>query len=82
MGGSGNDICLVDNAADVVTEGFATVYASVGYTLSDASEIEFLIGDTGAPGVANQELDVRRCGGEGPPSCRAGPGGTVKDGQA
>ena len=56
VGGGGNDIYLVDNAADVVTEavgeGFDTVYASVGYTLPDASEIEFLIANTGAPGVA------------------------------
>ena len=56
VGVAGNDIYLVDHAGDVATEaageGFDTVYASVGYTLPTASEIEFLIANAGPVGVA------------------------------
>jgi Ca2+-binding RTX toxin-like protein len=56
VGGAGNDVYLVDHVDDrpteAVGEGFDTVYASVGYTLPDASEIEFLIANAGATGLA------------------------------
>lgn len=55
IGLGGNDVYLVDNAGDVVTEtaaeGIDTVFASVGYALPALSEIEFLIANSGA-GVA------------------------------
>src|SRR5256885_16388755 len=50
-GGSGNDICYVDNIGDVVTEaineGTDTVYASVSYALAAGSEVDYLRAKTG-----------------------------------
>jgi Ca2+-binding RTX toxin-like protein len=55
-GGAGNDTYIVDNAADVVNEavgeGADTVFASVNYSLSAGTEIEFLRANAGATGLA------------------------------
>ncbi|AGK56966.1 hypothetical protein HYPDE_26428 [Hyphomicrobium denitrificans 1NES1] len=55
IGHGGNDTYYVDNAADVVTEGYQggsdTVYASVSYTLAAGQEIEFLRGNAGSTGL-------------------------------
>ena len=54
-GGAGNDTYFVDNAGDVVNEavgqGTDTVMASVNYSLTAGSEIEFLRG-TGTSGLS------------------------------
>jgi Ca2+-binding RTX toxin-like protein len=55
-GGFGNDTYTVDDPTDVVVEangqGNDTILASVGYTLVDASRIEFLQAAPGASGLA------------------------------
>ena len=52
-GGAGNDTYFVDNAGDVVNEaagqGTDTVMASVNYSLTAGSEIEFLRANAGRP---------------------------------
>jgi len=55
-GGLGNDSYFVDNTNDVVTEGAGggsdTVFASVNFSLTSGSEIEFLRANAGASGLA------------------------------
>ena len=70
-GGAGNDAYIVDNAGDVVNEavggGTDTILASVNYSLTAGSEIEFLRANTGAPGLSltGNALANRLVGGAG-----------------
>ncbi len=67
-GGEGNDIYVVQSAADTVIEaegqGFDTVYASVSHTLADHVEMLNLAGGDAIDGTGNG-LDNRIIGGSG-----------------
>ncbi|HET7882024.1 MAG TPA: hypothetical protein VFL55_14150, partial [Acetobacteraceae bacterium] len=87
-GGTGNDTYLVDNAADVVTEksgeGTDTVFASVNYTLTAGSEIEFLRANAGATGLALNGNDLANTivGGAGNDTLVGGGGNDTLNGGA
>ena len=79
-GGTGNDTYFVDNAADVVNEtagqGTDTVMASVNYSLTAGSEIEFLRANAGATGLSltGNALVNRLVGGAGNDTLNGGAG--------
>ena len=79
-GGAGNDTYFVDNAADVVNEtvgqGTDTVMASVNYSLTAGSEIEFLRANAGATGLSltGNALVNRLVGGVGNDTLNGGAG--------
>ena len=79
-GGAGNDTYFVDNAADVVNEtvgqGTDTVMASVNYSLTAGSEIEFLRANAGATGLSltGNALVNRLVGGAGNDTLDGGAG--------
>ncbi len=79
-GGAGNDTYFVDNAADVVNEaagqGTDTVFASVNYSLTAGSEIEFLRANAGATGLSltGNEFANRLVGGAGNDTLDGGAG--------
>ena len=79
-GGGGNDTYFVDNAADVVNEavgqGTDTVMASVNYSLTAGSEIEFLRANAGATGLSltGNALVNRLVGGTGNDTLDGGAG--------
>jgi Ca2+-binding RTX toxin-like protein len=81
-GGAGNDTYFVDNAADVVNEaagqGTDTVMASVNYSLTAGSEIEFLRANAGTTGLSltGNALANRLVGGGGTTRWTAAPGTT------
>ena len=79
-GGAGNDTYFVDNAADVVNEavgqGTDTVMASVNYSLTAGSEIEFLRANAGTTGLSltGNALVNRLVGGVGNDTLDGGAG--------
>src|ERR1700736_1613235 len=79
-GGAGSDTYFVDNAADVVNEtvgqGTDTVMASVNYSLTAGSEIEFLRANAGATGLSltGNALVNRLVGGAGNDTLNGGGG--------
>jgi Ca2+-binding RTX toxin-like protein len=80
-GGAGNDTYFVDNAADVATEAVGqstadTVFASVNYSLTAGSEIEFLRANAGATGLSltGNALVNRLVGGTGNDTLDGGAG--------
>jgi Ca2+-binding RTX toxin-like protein len=79
-GGAGDDLYLVDDAGDEITEavgdGSDTVLASVGYTLPAVAAIEFLFADSGAGLVlgGNDLVNTIR-GGAGADTLTGGGGG-------
>ena len=79
-GGAGNDTYFVDNAADVVNEtvgqGTDTVMASVNYSLTAGSEIEFLRANAGTTGLSltGNALVNRLVGGVGNDTLNGGAG--------
>ena len=79
-GGAGNDVYYVDNAADKVNEaagqGTDTVYASVSYTLTAGSEIEYLRANAGATGLTltGNALNNTIVGGTGNDTLNGGTG--------
>ena len=79
-GGLGNDSYFVDNPGDVVSEiangGTDTVFASVGYTLSAGSQIEFLRANAGTTGLSlgGNELANTIVGGAGNDTLNGGLG--------
>ena len=87
-GGAGNDIYYVDNAADKVNEaagqGTDTVYASVSYTLTAGSEIEYLRANAGATGLTltGNALNNTIVGGTGNDTLNGGAGNDVLNGGA
>ncbi len=85
-GGTGNDTYYVDNAGDTVTEnageGTDTVYASVNYSLSAGTSIEFLRANAGASGLSltGNELANTIVGGTGNDTLTGGGGADVLTG--
>jgi Ca2+-binding RTX toxin-like protein len=88
VGGTGNDTFAVDNAGDVVKEnvgeGTDTVYASVSYTLTANSEIEFLRANAGATGLSltGNTLNNSLLGGTGNDTLNGGAGNDTLTGGA
>ena len=92
VGGTGNDIYVVDNAADVVTEyadeGIDTVDATIGYTLGEHFENLVLIDAGGLNGTGNDpdnviwgnDYDNLLNGGGGVDTIKGGGGADIIDG--
>ncbi|MEJ0017978.1 MAG: Calx-beta domain-containing protein [Acetobacteraceae bacterium] len=80
-GGAGDDLYVVANSGDIVNEsvgqGSDTIIATVGYTLPALSEIEFMIADAGATGVAltGNKFNNLLIGGDGNDTLTGGGGG-------
>ena len=91
-GGTGNDIYIVDNAADVVTEyageGIDTVDAAISYTLGAEVENLALIGVGGLNGTGNDrdnaiwgsDYDNLLSGGGGVDALKCAGGADIIDG--
>jgi len=85
-GGTGNDTYFVDNPGDVVKEaaggGADTVFASVNYSLSAGSEIEFLRANAGSAGLSltGNAFNNKIIGGAGNDTICGGGGGDTLTG--